>query len=81
MGEIEAQRLTHITHGAARLISDDGGGNGGALAPVLFVDVLDDLLAPLVLEVHVDIRRLVALPGDETLEKHLHARGIHLGYA
>ncbi len=31
------------------------------------------------LEIHVDVRRLVALLGDEALEQQMHARGIHLG--
>jgi hypothetical protein len=32
---------------------------------------LDDLLAPLVLEVDIDIRRLVALLADEALEQEI----------
>ena len=39
-------------------------------AAVTRVDVLDHLLAPLVLEVDVDVRRLVAGLGDEALEDH-----------
>ena len=35
----------------------------------LSVDVLDHFLAPFVLEVDVDVRRLVALAGDEALEQ------------
>ena len=49
--------------------SDVGADHGGVAAAVLLVDVLDDLLAPLVLEIHVDIRRLVPFPGDEALEQ------------
>ena len=45
----------------ARLVGDDAAAMRGALAPVLPVDVLDHLLAPLVLEVDVDVGRLVAL--------------------
>jgi hypothetical protein len=52
-----------------------------ALAAVLAVDVLDHLLAPLVLEVHVDVGRLVALPGHEALEQHLELVGAHGGDA
>jgi hypothetical protein len=65
----EAQGLAHVAQRAARLVADDGRGQRGALAAVLAVEVLDDLLAPLVLEVHVDVRRLVALLGDEALEQ------------
>src|SRR5690606_17387101 len=70
-----------VAHRALGAIADDGGGERGALAAVLAVDVLDYLLAPLVLEIHVDVRRLVALFRDEALEQHLHARGIDLGNA
>ena len=41
----------------------------GAVAAVGLVDPLDHLLAPLVLEVDVDVGRLAALLGDEALEQ------------
>ena len=46
-------------------IADDGGGQGRALAAILAVQVLDDLLAPLVFEVDVDVRRFGALARNE----------------
>ena len=49
--------------------------------PYLSIDVLDDLLAPLVLEIDVDVGRLVALLADEALEQHVAARGIDFGDA
>ena len=55
----------------ARAIVDDRRGNPGAVAAVFLVDVLDHLLAPLVLEVDVDVGRLLALLGDEALEQQL----------
>ena len=45
------------------------------------VDILDDLLAPLVLEIDVDIGRLVARVRDEALEQQVRAGGIDLGDA
>jgi hypothetical protein len=66
---VEAQGLADVAHGAARAVGDERGGQGRAAARVLIVDVLDDLLAALVLEVHVDVRRLVALAGDKALEE------------
>ena len=51
------------------------------MAAVAAVDVLDHLLAPLVLEIDVDVRRLAALGGDEALEQEIDARGIDLGDA
>jgi hypothetical protein len=71
----DAQRAAGVAQRAARAPADDGGGQRGAFAAVFGVDVLDDLFAPLVLEVDVDVGRLVALAGDEALEQHAHARG------
>src|SRR5207245_7030798 len=42
---------------------------------------LDHLFAPLMLEVDIDVGRLVALARDETLEQHLHTRRIDRGDA
>ena len=71
----QPQRLADVADGAARAVVDDGGADGGAVAAVACVDVLDHLLAPLVLEVDVDVGRLVALLGDEALEQHVGRAG------
>ncbi len=76
---VQPQGLAHVAHRAAGAVGDDGGGQRGALAGVLVIDVLDHLLAALVLEVHVDIRRLVPLPGNEALEQQGDLLGRHLG--
>ena len=49
------------------------------MAAIFVVDVLDHLLAALVLEVDVDVRWLLALLGDETLEQKIDLLGIDLG--
>src|SRR5690606_39041786 len=67
--------------GAARAIADDRGRERRAIAAVLAVEILYDLLAPLVLEIDIDVGRLVALLRDEALEEERHARGIDLGDA
>src|SRR4051794_11451158 len=36
---------------------------------VSLIDPLDDLLAPLMLEIHIDVRRLVAVLGDKALKQ------------
>src|SRR6266545_3398143 len=79
--QIETERLADITQRALRPIGDEGGRDRGAVAPVLAVDVLDDLLAPVVLEIDVDVGRLVALLRDKALEQAVHARRIDLGDA
>ena len=75
---VEPECAAHVPDGAARAVGDEGGGERRPVAAVAFVDVLDDFLAPLVLEVHVDVRRLVAFRRDETLEQEVHARRVHL---
>jgi hypothetical protein len=44
-------------------------------AAVARVDVLNDLVAALVLDVEVDVRRLGALAAEEALEEEIHADG------
>ena len=65
----QAEDLADLADGRAPAIGDDGRGDAGALAAVFAVDVLDHLLAPLVLEIDVDVGRLVALGRDEALEQ------------
>src|SRR6516162_1464326 len=67
--ERQPEYLAEIAQRAARAVHDDGGGDRRALAAVLAVDVLQYLLAPLVLEVDVDVGRLVTLARNEALEQ------------
>ena len=50
------------------------------MAAIFFIKVLDHFLAPLVLEIHVDIRGLVALLADEAFEQQGAAIRIHLSH-
>ena len=75
----EAENLGRLADRRARAIGGHRGGQARPLAPVALVDVLDHLLAPLVLEVDVDVGRLVALGRDEALEQKIEARRIDLG--
>ena len=77
----EAERLADLADGAARAVVDDGGGEPGAVAAIALVDVLDHLLAPLVLEIDVDVRRLAPLGGDEALEQQVDLGGVDGGDA
>ena len=77
--EVDAHRAAHVAQRRARPIADHHRGERGAVAAVLAVDVLDHLLAALVLEVDVDVGRLVALGADEPLEQQRHAIGVDLG--
>ena len=64
-----SQRLADFAHRTAGAVADHDRGERGPCAAIGVVDPLDDLLAPLVLEVDIDIGRLVALLGDEALEE------------
>ena len=77
----QAEGLADLADGRAAAIGDHGGGDAGALAAVFAVDVLDHLLAPLVLEIDVDVGRLAPLRRDEALEQQIGAVGIDLGDA
>ena len=55
---------------------DHRGGNARTITAIALIDVLDDLLAPLVLEIHVDIGRLAAFRGNEPLEQQIDLRRI-----
>ena len=81
LGRIEAEGLADVAHGALRPVADHRRRERRAGTAVLRVEILDHLLAPLVLEVHVDVGGLVALARDEALEQHRHARRVHLGDA
>ncbi len=75
----EAQRLADLAHRRAAAIGDDGGRQAGAVAAVAGIDILDHLLAPLMLEVDVDVGRLFALGRDEALEQKIDLGGIDIG--
>ena len=79
--ETEAEGFADIAHGGSAAIADDFSGHAGALAAIFFVDVLDDFFTPFVLEIDVDIRRLVAGGTDEALEKQIDFDGIDGGDA
>src|SRR5437773_12469883 len=66
---IEPERLPDVAQRALGLISDERRRQRSALAAVFGIDILDDFLAPLVLEIDVDIGPLVALLRDEALEQ------------
>ncbi len=72
--EVEPERLADVAHRALRPVGDERGGDRRAVAAVFPVHVLHHLFAALVLEVDVDVGRLVALAADEALEQHAHPR-------
>ncbi len=77
----EPEYLADLADGRAAAIGNDGRGNAGMVAPIVLIDVLDHLLAPLVLEIDIDVGRLVAIGGDETLEQKAAVARIDIGDA
>src|SRR5579863_10375510 len=77
----KAHRLADLADRAAGAVADDRRGEPGAVAAVFLVDVLDNLLAPLMLEIDVDVGRLAPRGADEALEQHIDAGGIDRGDA
>ena len=75
------QGLAHVADRAAGSITDDRGGQRGTFAGIFAINVLNDFLAALVLEIHVDIGRLIPLLGNEPFHEHFHARRIDFGDA
>ena len=78
---VETQHPAGVTQGALGAIGDQRRRQRRAFATVFAVDVGDDLVAPLMLEIDVDIRRFAALLRDEAFEQHAGPLGIDGGDA
>ncbi len=76
-----AERLGHVAHRGARAIGDDVGDLRRVVAAVALVHVLDDLFAPVALDVDVDVGRAITFRRQETLEQQAERNGIGLGDA
>ncbi len=76
----QAENLADFADRGTAAIGDDGRGNAGAFTAVFFVDVLDHLFAALVLEIDVDVGRLVARGRDETLEQQADVFGVGIDF-
>src|SRR5271163_4421005 len=63
------QRLANVADCALGAIANHGRAEGGVIPAILVEDPLHDDLAPLVFEIDVDVRRLVALLRYEALEQ------------
>ena len=77
----EAERLPDVLEDGLRPIGDHVRNHRRPLPPVAAVAVLDDLLAPLRLEVDVDIGRPGSLFREETFEGQVQPDGIDPGEA
>ncbi len=73
---VSSKRLAHVSDRATATVADHGGAERRTIAAVGLVDPLDDLLAPFVFEIDVDIRGFLAGGADEALEEQVGAGGI-----
>src|SRR2546427_4149335 len=72
----KSKRLAHVAHGGARTVADHIGRHRGMVPAVFFINMLDHLFAPVVLDIEIDIRRLGALLGNKALEEQIHPHRI-----
>ena len=67
----QAHDLADFPHGATGSIGDHHSGQGSTVPAIGVVDPLDHLLPPLVLKIHIDVRRLAPFLGHEALEQEI----------
>src|SRR3546814_19690777 len=81
LGEVarQAKRLPHLGDRAAGEVAGDDGGQRRAVPPIGLVSPLDAFFAPLMLEVYVDIGRLLALARAEPLAEKPVPDWVHRG--
>src|SRR6185369_4696523 len=77
----KAHHLADFADRRARAVVDYRRGDPGAGAAVFLINVLDHLLAPLMLEIDVDVGRLAALLTNEALEQQVAGRRVDRGDA
>ena len=77
----QPEGLGHVTHRTGGVVGVDHGGQRGPITAVAAEHVLDDLFPALVLEVDIDVRRLLALAGEKALEQQPTVGRVQLGDA
>ena len=80
-GSMNTQGLAGIAKRRSRLISGHRCGQCRPLTAIFLINVLNDFLAPLMLKIHINIGRFIALFGNKALKKHAHAGRIDFGNA
>ncbi len=77
----DAERLADFAHRAARPVMDHRGGDSGAVPAIAAIDILHHFLAPLMLEVDIDIGRLLAFRRHEARKQQIVLHRIDRGHA
>jgi len=73
------ERFGHVAHGVLRPVLDHVRHLGRSFPPILPVDPLDDLLAPIRVEVDVDVGLFIAERREEPLERQVVPDRVHRG--
>jgi len=81
IGSGEAEHFAHIAHRGTDAIANDVRNHCGVSAAVFFVNVLNDLFSPVVLDIEIDVGRFSALDTQEALEQQVHTHGVDGGDA
>src|SRR5258707_14051206 len=71
----KTHHLADLADRAAGAVANDGRCQSGPVATVLSINVLNDFLAPLVLEIDIDIGRVIERGADEALKQDVDAVG------
>jgi len=77
----QPEGFADLADGGTAAIGDDGRSYAGMVASIVIVDVLDHFLAPLVLEIHIDVGRLAAIGGDKAFEQEVAIARVDVGDA
>ncbi|MNX93906.1 hypothetical protein D3C86_1261170 [compost metagenome] len=77
----QSQGLAHVAQGAAGPVADDRRAQGRVATSIGLEYPLDDDLAALMLEIDIDVRRLLALLADEAFEQEVIAFRVDRGDA
>ena len=75
------ERASDVAYGGAGAHRAERDDMGHVFAPVLFDHVVDDFLAAVVLEVHVNVRHFLAFQVQESLEYEPVGERVHVGHA
>ena len=79
--ERKAQCFAHIPHRALVMVGRNSCCNRRSVSAIFGEEVLHHLLPPLVLKIDINIRWLVTLFGNKSLEQDLHSPWVNLGNA
>ncbi len=79
-GQIHAEGFADISDSAFGSIGDHTGCQGGAMAAIFFIDILNHFFAAFVLKVDINVWRLITFFGDKPFKQQVRLGGVNFGY-